>query len=148
MKTSNFKTFTFKTMDGEIIHIVAYYFETARSWGHRAYIEETGDAVKINYYNRTWEAFKYESVLYKAIGALYPHEKRQQAQRAFIHKQLKAIAKNEADACDKWLKKWIKEYNALSAETRDKIKNSDVILNTIEQGNSLLKMAKMIDALK
>lgn len=150
MKKSNYKTFNFKTIDGAELSITCYYFETSTTWGHRAYfIDENGEfqVVKINYYNRTWEAFTYESVLYKAVRAYYPQEKRQQAERAFIHKQLKAIAQHEADACEKWLKRWTKQYNALSEKTRESIKNSDVIINTIEQGENLLKVAKMMDAI-
>lgn len=150
MKKSNFKTFTFKTMDGGALTITCYYFETATTWGHRAwYIDANGDfkEVKINYYNRTWEAFTYESVLYKAVRAYYPQEKRQQAERVIIHKQLKAIAKHEADECEKWLNNWTKKYNALSEKTRERIKNSDVIINSIEQGDAIIKLGQLCDAM-
>jgi len=150
MKKSNFKTFNFKTMDGKALTITCYLFTTATTWGHRAwFIDDLGDfkEVKINYYNRTWEAFTYESVLYKAVRTYYPQEKRQKAQRVFIHKQLKAIAEHEAEACEKWLNNWTKQYNALSEKTREHIKNSDVIIDTIEQGENLLKVAKIMDVM-
>lgn len=147
MKKSDFKTFNFKTLTGESVSITCYTYESGYYWGHRAYVHNTGDEVKITYYNRTWEAFKYESVLYKALRALYPQEKKQQAERAIIEKQLKAIAKREAEACEKWLDNFTKQYNALSEKTREAIKKSDVFINSIEQGEALLKVAQLCDAM-
>ncbi len=44
------------------------YYETSRSWGHRATIWLDGEEVdkkKIVYLNRTWERFQFDSLLYK-----------------------------------------------------------------------------------
>ena len=47
--------------------IVAYSYETRNSWGHKAELirnnEYTLNKYKIRYYNRTWETYKYQSVI-------------------------------------------------------------------------------------
>lgn len=51
----------------------AWYFETSRSWGHKARAIYKGrelSEVKIVYQNRTWEAYKYQSVMQKLLDVL------------------------------------------------------------------------------
>jgi hypothetical protein len=66
MKTSNHKTF--KVSDS--IEIECSVYETRSSWGHIADIHKDGRHVghkKYAYYNRTWERFEFESVIYSVI---------------------------------------------------------------------------------
>lgn len=59
---------TFEITDN--IKIEAEYYETRYSWGHKAWIYLNGREVgykKITYYNRTWERFEFESILYSVI---------------------------------------------------------------------------------
>lgn len=53
------------TIDGkrQTIHLCAYGWETRNSWGHSAYCPELNVFTKIRYYNRTWEAQRFDSVL-------------------------------------------------------------------------------------
>lgn len=56
------KTFTINRH----ITIEAEYYETRYSWGHKAYMYIDGRQVedyKITYYNRTWEAYQFQSIL-------------------------------------------------------------------------------------
>ena len=61
------KTYGYKTFKlSNDIHIDCETYDTRYSWGHKAYlyvngIEETYK--KITYYNRTWEAYTYQSIL-------------------------------------------------------------------------------------
>jgi hypothetical protein len=57
-----------KTINGKTIHLLAYGWSTRRSWGHTAYCPELGLTNKIRYYNRTWEAHRFDSVIH---GLLY-----------------------------------------------------------------------------
>ena len=53
--------------------IEAWYFETRHNWGHKAravYNSREVAEVKIVYSNRTWEAYKYQSVMQKLIDVL------------------------------------------------------------------------------
>ncbi len=54
------------------LSVGAEYYETSRSWGHKAHLylgrSSSGDSnlilkEKVRYYNRTWESYKFESVL-------------------------------------------------------------------------------------
>ena len=53
------------TLNGkrQTIHLCAYGWETRYSWGHTAYCPELGISVKFRYYNRTWEAHRFDSVI-------------------------------------------------------------------------------------
>jgi len=47
--------------------IVAYSYDTRSSWGHKAELIRNNDYTlnkyKIRYYNRTWETYRYQSVI-------------------------------------------------------------------------------------
>lgn len=61
-KTYNYKTF--KLSDRVTIDCETY--ETRYSWGHKAYLRINGYIeayTKYVYYNRTWEAYTYQSIL-------------------------------------------------------------------------------------
>lgn len=104
-KTSDIKGFTFKLPNGNELSVTAWTYETASGgWGHRATINDIYDVNDgtvtpinansfISYTNdgRTWECFKYESVLYKVIGAYY---RKDDATSSFIFNQLEEIAKD------------------------------------------------------
>ena len=79
---------------------------------------------KACYYNRTWESFKYETVLRKAI------EKQPIADR----EQLKAIlidktAQDEHEKCEQELAVFQALYNQTSQETKERLAKSDIIMN-------------------
>lgn len=57
---------------GVYIEMKAWYYETRNSWGHKGYIwGHVGDNYcntndfKIRYYNRTWECYRFQSLLSK-----------------------------------------------------------------------------------
>lgn len=55
-----------------VIEFSAWYWETRYSWGHKAAItNEYGSTLataKIRYYNRTWEVYRFQSVLHSVIA--------------------------------------------------------------------------------
>lgn len=51
----------------QTIHLCAYGWETRNSWGHSAYCPELGLSAKCRYYNRTWEAHRFDSVIAKLL---------------------------------------------------------------------------------
>lgn len=57
--------------------IVAYSYETRNSWGHKATLIHNGthelNRYKIRYYNRTWECYRYQSVI-KSVLSTYMQE--------------------------------------------------------------------------
>lgn len=146
-KTSNFKRFNFKTITGEDVAINCETYEYTGGWGHRACIVYVGNNFinfkkRQTYYNRTRESFDYESVLYKVVSAYFDNKN-----IAFINAQIEAIAKHESEKAEAWANNFIKKYNSLSDDIKNRIKSSDIILETIEDADNLIKTASMFDAL-
>lgn len=72
-KTIDMKALTGGTMDGKIT-VTAWGWDTRHSWGHEA--EVTIDIQgrptrfghsRVRYYNRTWECYRFQSVLHAAL---------------------------------------------------------------------------------
>lgn len=62
------------------ISVTAWTYETRYSWGHKADLYADGQQIahdKIVYYNRTWEAYTYQSILQSIIelGGSYISER-------------------------------------------------------------------------
>lgn len=79
--------------------IGAEYYETSRSWGHKAHLyrvrtPEQDDLLieseKIRYYNRTWESYQFQCVMQSVVNKALQH---------------KLITKKEAQVCQKYLEK-------------------------------------------
>ena len=54
------------------LSIVATTYENSRNWGHKAELlinnNHTLNTYKIRYYNRTWECYKYQSVIKSVLS--------------------------------------------------------------------------------
>ena len=65
------KDYKFKVKDFKPLQFVCEYYETSSSWGHRGRILCNGHDInvtyKIRYYNRTWECYRYQSLLLQLI---------------------------------------------------------------------------------
>lgn len=52
--------------------IVAYSYENSHNWGHKATLLHNGthelNKYKITYYNRTWETYRYQSVIKSVLS--------------------------------------------------------------------------------
>lgn len=60
--------------------IICEYWETSRAWGHRAILMYKGMRIqeaKIRYYNRTWEVYRFQSVMRKVVNE-YKEDKLQE----------------------------------------------------------------------
>ena len=141
----NEQLFTFKTLEGDEVKIMAWTYSYSRSWGHKARALGLNLEKHITYYNRTWEAFKYESMLHKIIWALYPN-KSDEARRSFMLAQVDAIAQNKREEAEAWLNCFKKTWDALSDKTRATIQKSGIILHSKEQADALIKSAQLLDA--
>ena len=82
-----------------------------------------GDIVaKATYYNRTWESFRYETVLSRAI------EKQPKADREQLHAILiEKKAQDEHERCEKEFKAFESLYNQTSDKFKDVAKN--IVMN-------------------
>lgn len=64
--------YKFDVKDFKDIFINCEYYETRNSWGHRGGVRiptQYSDVVtgKIRYYNRTWECYTYQSLLFRLL---------------------------------------------------------------------------------
>lgn len=69
-KTIDLAKVTGNRMTGEI-EVWADFWETRYSWGHKAEVKDSNyrtlAAARIRYYNRTWESYRFQSVIHSAL---------------------------------------------------------------------------------
>lgn len=148
MKKYDFTTFNFKGLNGEELEVTCFTYETQYNWGHRCYVFYNNMQLKeekITYYNRTWECFKYESLLKKVIEKIYPGKK-QKIERDFLRKQVHAIADREREEVEKWATNFMKAFNNLSENAKNALADSDILLNSREEADATLKALQALDA--
>lgn len=70
MKTGDITIKKFKNYE-----FVCWYWATSRAWGHECRLCNVGEMAgieigkaRVRYYNRTWEAYTFQSVMYEALG--------------------------------------------------------------------------------
>ena len=78
--------------------IGAEVYQTRHSWGHKAHLyrvhtperdDECIESDKITYYNRTWERYEFESILFSLVEKALKHH---------------TITKEEAETCNAYIK--------------------------------------------
>lgn len=92
---------------------------------------------KATYYNRTWESFRYETVLKKAIE-LQPKEDREQLKAILIDKR----NIEEHEKCEKEMKAFENLYNQTSDRFKDVAKN--IVMND-EKDMQIVKGIMLMD---
>ena len=144
------KQFNFKGLNGENISCDCYsynnrsgFVEAVDVFKNGAYIE----SAKIQYYNRSWQSFEYESVLYKVINKIY-NLKADRNCLQFIEKQIKAIARREAEACQKWLKDFERAYNKLDEKTKEAIAKSEITVENVKQADAVKSVIECLALLQ
>lgn len=66
-----------KTINGNRWELVNEYWETSNSWGHKTTIIRNGydyEPYKIRYYNRTWEAYTFQTCMSGAVSEIKERE--------------------------------------------------------------------------
>lgn len=149
-KNYDYQNFYFTTLNGSEMCIRCWTYEYSNGWGHKAALISIGSTYydyekRITYYNRTYECFKYKSVIYKLVDEFY-NKKSQKMDREFIYTQLKTIADNKREEAEAWIKNFTNMYNSLSSDMKDILKNADITLNTQEDAEAIIKSALTFDA--
>lgn len=63
--TGNFSIIKFNEWE-----FVNHYWETSNAWGHECHLLKNGSEMskaRARYYNRTWEKYTYQSVMFEAV---------------------------------------------------------------------------------
>ena len=81
---------------------------------------------RASYYNRTWERFKYETVLRKAINNLDVDEDTRAKLKAIL---IDKTAQDEHEKCEKEVQAFKALYDKTSQDFKDRIANSGIIMN-------------------
>ena len=96
---------------------------------------------KASYYNRTWESFKYETVLRKAINNLDVSEETRAKLKAII---IDKTAQDEHEKCEKEVQAFKALYDKTSDSFKERMANSDFMINS-DDDVRLAKGLMMLD---
>ena len=124
-----FKCYTTDTRSG--------FCHTCESWD----IDLTDS--KESYFNRSWEAFEYATVLNRSIKKISNTELRD-ALHAILIDGTEAEIK---ERCEKQFNAFEKAYDGLSDKTKKALAESNVMVNSVEEANMLMVIAKVMDAI-
>lgn len=128
-KRYNQKVFTF-TVNGQTVSFYCDKTITRTGFCHHAFVFGLGrvnEHTRVKYYNRTWESFTYESVLYSAVAKL---PKKFQAP---LRLELEAISKSEHEKADFFVNAFKKNFDALSNEQKAFIKEHTPEITNMDQ---------------
>lgn len=98
---------------------------------------------KACYYNRTWESFKYETVLRQAINNLDVSEDTRAKLKAII---IDKTAQDEHEKCEKEVESFKALYDKTSDSFKDRIANSGIIMQNDDDVQAV-KGLMMLDIL-
>ena len=99
--------------------IVCEYWETSQAWGHRARLMYNGNEIlktSIRYYNRTWEVYRFQSVMQRLVSLYH----------------------------DKKMEDCIKAYKELNGISRFKKGEKESVIKQLEKNDSIFKRIKMM----
>lgn len=102
---------------------------------------------KATYYNRTWERFKYETVLRKGIENLdEPKEVKQELKAILIDK----TAQEEHEKCERQVKAFESLWNGLSEKNKEHIRNGvgENGIQTEKQADVVMGVMQMMTLLQ
>ena len=102
---------------------------------------------KACYYNRTWESFKYETVLRKGIENLYESDE--------VKAKLKAIlidktAQDEHERAEQQVKTFENLWNGLNEKNKEHIRNGlgDNLIQTEEQAHAVMGIMAIMNLMQ
>lgn len=115
-------------VNGEEITLKAYTTDTRCGFCHTVVSATYGidiTATKVSYYNRTWERFRYESALSRAIDKL-PADIRDEVYAQII----KGKAAAEEKRAEEQFEAFKKLHDGLTPENKERLANSGIVMNS------------------
>ena len=135
------QTFT-ATVNGNTYVINCYTQDTNYGFRHVAFLEKgyyETQLAKACYYNRTWESFRYETVLKSAIEKL-PKADQEGLYNILINK----TAQEEHERCEKEFQAFEALFNKTSDTFKQAVANSNLIMNS-DEDVSMVKSLMALD---
>lgn len=145
----NEKNFVCNLSNGETIILQCYSTNTRNGFTHQCFCLDFPNITKsrISYFNRTWEAFEYESVLSAYIDKL-PANIRAEVRDIIINGGAKK-AKEAAEAFDAKLNAFRGDFEALSDNRKEFIKELYPNgVNSITDAENVMQAAKIFNILE
>lgn len=102
-------------VNGEKISFFCNTTNTKNGFCHHVYVVGGGkdyEHTRVSYYNRTWEAFEYETALYRAI------DKFSKNLRELLRLEVEAVALDEHKKAERFIKAFEANFAALSNEQK------------------------------
>ena len=102
---------------------------------------------KACYYNRTWERFKYETVLANGIDNLDESQETKQALKDIL---IEHKAQKEHEECEQFCKSFETLWNGLSDKNKEHIKNGlgDNLITSTEQADAVMGVMAMMNVMQ
>lgn len=127
------QTFSFM-VNGVPVAIYCNTTDTPTGFLHHAYLYGFGrefEHSRIKYYNRTWEAFTYESVLKAAAAKL------KKADRAALLLEIETYSDNEREKYNKLFATFERNFKTLSTEQKDFLQKHTPHIETAGQARAV-----------
>lgn len=141
VKQYDVRHFTAK-VNGQEINFRCYTTDTRNGFCHTA-ICTTWDydttPSKVSYYNRTWERFKYETVLKRAIDKL-PKDVREEVYAQIIDGK----AAEEEKKADEMIERFEKLHSGLSDENKKRLAESGIEIHSEADAQSVMGLMAMM----
>ena len=133
-------------VNGKEIEFRCYTTDTRNGFCHTAhYVGWDYDLTdtKASYYNRTWERFKYESVLKRAIEKL-PKEVRQQVYGQIIDGK----AAEEEQKAEEMVEKFQRLHESLSEENKERLANSGIEIHSEGDAKAVMGLMALMSLMQ
>ena len=142
-KSYNKKTFTF-SVNGEEIRFYCDTTNTKNGFCHHVFADGGGkdyEHTRVSYYNRTWEAFEYETALYHAI------DKFTKSLREPLRLEVEAVALDEHKKAERFIKAFAANFAALSDEQKKFVRDHTPEITNMNQAKTVNAAISMMAAL-
>lgn len=142
-KIYNRKTFEF-TVNGEKIYFYCSTTDTKNGFCHHAYTVGGGkdyEHSRVSYYNRTWESFEYETVLFHAV------DKFPKSMRVSLRLEIQTVAKNAAQKAEAFSAAIRANFAALSTEQKKFVQEHTAVITSMDQAKVVNSAMAMMAAL-
>jgi len=136
--------FTAKVSRGREIEFKCYTTDTRCGFCHTAIcLDYDTTATKVSYYNRTWERFRYESALSRAIDKL-PEDVREEVRAQII--EGKAV--EEEKKADAQFEAFKKLHDGLSDENKERLAKSGIVMNSEEDVKGVMGLMALMSVMQ
>ena len=131
-KILNSETFYIYINETDYLTICCQTIDTRYGFKHTAWCAQNDMETKICYYNRTWESYRYQSVLAKLFSKMG-----KEYETIFRLWDMGKV-QNETLKCNEFIAKFSAEYKKLNDKQKDRLKG--VELRTKDDAEALLGM--------